>query len=73
MKKRIIEPIIKQNIKQDTKYFIKLSGTSGKNEKSIRSFTNEYDIISHLVSVKLLLFSNFSGLEYTKILKNEDI
>jgi hypothetical protein len=36
-------------------YFIKLSGTSGKNEKGINKFSKANDIISHLASVKLFV------------------
>ena len=36
-------------------YFVKLSGTSGKNEKSINKFSNSNDIIFHLASVKLFV------------------
>ena len=33
-------------------YFVRLSGTSGKNEKSIRSFKKAEDIIKHLMDVE---------------------
>jgi len=46
---------IEKNIDPCTKYFIKLSGTSGKNEKSINMFDNADEILKHLVSVKLFV------------------
>jgi hypothetical protein len=36
-------------------YFIRLSSTSGKNEKSVESFKSVDDIISHISSVKLFI------------------
>lgn len=44
-----------------TEYFIRLSCTSGKNEKEVRPFTNSKDIIKHLTSVRL-----FSEREYER-------
>jgi hypothetical protein len=46
---------IKQIVKLNEKYFVRLSGTSGKNEKSVKYFTNSEDIIQHLSSVKLFI------------------
>jgi hypothetical protein len=49
-KNNIINELIPGN-----RYFVKLSGTSGKNEKSISKFSNAEDIIAHLASVKLFV------------------
>ena len=38
---------------QAIEYFIRLSGTSGKNEKPVRPFKNADDIIKHLATVEL--------------------
>ena len=46
---------IEANIVSGDKYFIRLSGTSGKNEKSIESYDNVDDIIKHLTSTKLFV------------------
>lgn len=43
------------NIEENKEYFVRLSGTSGKNEKSVRPFSNVDDIISHISSVKLFV------------------
>jgi hypothetical protein len=48
-----------------TSYFIRLSSTSGKNEKPVRPFTNSQDIISHLLSMKI-----FESREYER--ENKD-
>jgi len=53
--------IITNSIKPNQQYFIRLSGTSGKNEKSVRPFINVTDIIKHITSVKL-----FADQEYKR-------
>lgn len=50
---------IQNIIKDGNKYFIKLSGTSGKNEKGINKFSNAEDIIAHLASVKLFVYQEY--------------
>lgn len=45
---------IESNMKHK-KYFIRLSSTSGKNEKSVKPFKTPNDIISHISSVKLFI------------------
>ena len=49
--KNVISDILKPN----TEYFVRLSSTSGKNEKSVKPFTTTEDIISHIASVKLFV------------------
>lgn len=41
------------------KYFVRLSGTSGKNIKSVRPFTNINDIILHITSNKLFIVQEY--------------
>ncbi len=49
--KNSIQKVLDKNIGQ--KYFIRLSATSGKNEKPVRPFSDADDIIEHIISVKL--------------------
>ena len=42
-------------MKNDEQYFIRLSSTSGKNEKSVEPFSDPDEIINHIVSVKLFV------------------
>lgn len=41
------------NVCDGKEFFVRLSGTSGKNEKAVRPFKNAEDIIKHLMSVEL--------------------
>lgn len=50
---------IDRHIDKDKKYFIRMSSTSGKNEKSIKSFNQSCDIISHIASIKLFVDQEF--------------
>jgi hypothetical protein len=47
----------------NTEYFIRLSSTSGKNEKSVEPFSTSLDIISHISSVKLFVDQEFKRFE----------
>ncbi len=51
---------IEINMKADTQYFIRLSSTSGKNEKSLVPFSNASDIISHISSLKLFIDQEYN-------------
>jgi hypothetical protein len=44
---------------QNKEYFIRLSSTSGKNEKAVEPFSSSLDIISHISSVKLFVEREF--------------
>lgn len=56
-----LEKKIRKNLEPNKEYFVRLSSTSGKNEKPVRPFTNSLDIIKHLASVKL-----FTSREYCR-------
>ena len=52
-------PNINNTNNSNKKYFVRLSSTSGKNEKAIRIFTNAHDIVRHLTSVKLFAYQEY--------------
>lgn len=56
LEKQISDKMINGNL-----YFIRLSSTSGKNEKPVRPFEKPKDIVEHLMSVKL-----FADREYNR-------
>ena len=58
-KQKINNSIKKINVE---KYFVRLSGTSGKNEKSVEPMHNSDEIINHLASVKQFLYREYSKL-----------
>lgn len=53
------------------KYFIRLSGTSGKNEKNIKYFTSVEDILYHLTSVKLFIEQEYKRVKLTYLIMME--
>lgn len=59
LKQKIDDSLIK--IKAE-KYFIRLSGTSGKNEVSVEPMYNSDEIINHLASVKQFMYREYSKL-----------
>ena len=63
--------IIEKNIDLDKKYFIRLSGTSGKNEKNIKYFTSTEDILYHLSSVKLFIEQEYKRIKPTYLIMME--
>lgn len=50
---------IAKDIDDGVKYFIRMSSTSGKNEKYVREFDNAFDIVAHIASVKLFVDQEF--------------
>lgn len=62
---------IKRNIDSNKKYFIRLSGTSGKNEKNIKYFTSVEDILYHLTSVKLFIEQEYKRVKLTYLIMME--
>jgi len=55
-----LEAKISDNIENGKEYFVRLSSTSGKNEKAVRPFGKAVDIIKHLMSVKLFAEREYS-------------
>ncbi len=51
---------IENHMQPNEQYFVRLSGTSGKNEKSVEPFDNARMIIRHLVSVKLFVEQEYN-------------
>ncbi len=51
---------IEMQMDNNTQYFIRLSSTSGKNEKSVKPFSNACEIISHIASVKLFVEQEYN-------------
>jgi hypothetical protein len=56
-----LETMISDSMESGKEYFVRLSSTSGKNEKAVRPFNSAIDIVKHLVSVKL-----FADREYNR-------
>ena len=54
-----LEKKIQKHMIPNTSYFVRLSSTSGKNEKSVEPFDNVHKIIMHLASVKLFVDQEF--------------
>jgi len=54
-----LERKIQKHMMPNTSYFVRLSSTSGKNEKSVEPFDSPYKIIMHLSSVKLFVDQEF--------------
>ena len=67
-KKRTIQDLKLETLKRKiqkhmipkTKYFVRLSSTSGKNEKLIKPFTDANDVLEHITSVKLFVDREYS-------------
>jgi len=54
------EKKIRRHMTPNTNYFVRLSSTSGKNEKPVEPFNDVHKIITHLCSVKLFAEQEFS-------------
>jgi hypothetical protein len=46
---------LKSKINYDNEYFLRMSSTSGKNEESVKIFTNADDILNHITTIKLFV------------------
>ena len=55
-------------LKSNQSYFIRLSSTSGKNEKSLKIFHNADEIIKHLISNKLFVFQEYDVIKDTYLI-----
>lgn len=51
---------LRKHMMPNTEYFIRLSSTSGKNEKAVKPFTKPTDIIDHITSVKQFVVQEYS-------------
>ena len=52
-----------QSYMNGEEYFIRMSSTSGKNEKSLRSFTRTDDILDHITGMKLFVDQEYKRLD----------
>jgi hypothetical protein len=55
-----LKEAIEREMEEDTEYFVRLSCTSGKNEKSVRPFRTADEIIAHLCAVRLFATREYS-------------
>jgi hypothetical protein len=55
-----LKEAIGREMKDGTEYFVRLSSTSGKNEKSVRPFRTADEIIAHLCAVRLFATREYS-------------